>query len=504
MNKRQEEKNNRLKNLSDSIVNCKLSVVGRAFSTRAGQLSLQVLVLGSVAIVLISGFVVWTDTYVKSVSRDVDKSQAFTIAEAGIEYYRWHLAHAAQDFRDGQATSTGPYIHPYYDKSNKKIGQFELVITAPASGSTIVAIQSTGKVDTDPTVSKIIKVKMGLPSFARYSVASNADIRFGAGTQVYGQLHSNGGIRFDGVAYNVVTSAKATYDDPDHGGGSEFGVHTHSGTTDPLPPTAVPVRNDVFKAGRQFPVPAVDFTGITADLAAMKAAAQTSSGYYKAASGSKGYEIVLKTNDVFDIYKVTALTSASNNCANNSSQTTGWGTWTVSNKSLVTANVPFPANGIIFIEDDLWISGQINTARLNIAAGRFPVNPSTYASITTNANLLYTNYDGQDVIGLIAQNDVNVGLGAADTLRVDAALIAQNGRVGRYHYASQCGTGYTRTQITSYGMIGTNQRYGWAYTDGTGYQTRIIIYDGNLLYAPPPNFPITASQYDIIGWEEVK
>jgi cytochrome b subunit of formate dehydrogenase len=79
MNKRQEEKNNRLKNLSDSIVNCKLSVVGRAFSTRAGQLSLQVLVLGSVAIVLISGFVVWTDTYVKSVSRDVDKSQAFTI-----------------------------------------------------------------------------------------------------------------------------------------------------------------------------------------------------------------------------------------------------------------------------------------------------------------------------------------------------------------------------------------------------------------------------------------
>jgi hypothetical protein len=53
-------------------------------------------------------------------------------------------------------------------------------------------------------------------------------------------------------------------------------------------------------------------------------------------------------------------------------------------------------------------------------------------------------------------------------------------------------------------MIATNQRYGWAWTDGTGYQNRVITYDGNLLYGPPPNFPITASQYDIIKWDEVR
>jgi hypothetical protein len=158
----------------------------------------------------------------------------------------------------------------------------------------------------------------------------------------------------------------------------------------------------------------------------------------------------------------------------------------------------------MFFEDDLWVSGQINTARLTIAAARFPVSASTYASITTNADLKYTNYDGQDVLALIAQRHVNVGLSSSDTIRIDAALIAQNGRVGRYHYASQCSTGYTRTAITSYGMIGTNERYGWAWTDGTGYQTRTITYDGNLLYAPPPSFPITANQYDIISWDETK
>src|SRR5262249_35430570 len=147
-------------------------------SSRAGQLSLQVLILGSIATVIMSGFVLWASDYVKNVQRGGSKEQAFTIAEAGIEYYRWHLAHLPQDFQDGTASSTGPYIHPYYDKDGNRIGEFDLVITPPATGTTILAIQSTGKVDWDPTVSKIISVKMGLPSFARYSVAANADMRF--------------------------------------------------------------------------------------------------------------------------------------------------------------------------------------------------------------------------------------------------------------------------------------------------------------------------------------
>lgn len=476
----------------------------RLKASSSGYLSLQVLILGSISVFLIAGFVVWADTFVTSVSRGLDKSQAFTIAEAGIEYYRWHLAHSPQDFRDGSTTPNGPYIHPFYEKSGDRVGQFELMITPPASGTTIVTIQSTGKVDNDPTISKVIKVKMGLPSFARYSVAANADIRFGEGTEVYGQLHSNGGIRFDGIAHNLVTSALSTYDDPDHSGGNEFGVHTHLAPTDALPPAAVPVRNDVFMAGRKFPVPAIDFNGITSDLANLKATAQ-SSGYYRGASGYQGYEIVLKTTDAFDVYRVNSVSNVSTSCRNNSnSSVAGWGSWSVASRTLLASNVAFPASGILFFEDNLWVSGQINTARLTIGAGRFPVNPSTYASIITNADLLYTNYDGQDVIGLIAQNDVTVGLSSDNDLKIDAALIAQNGRVGRYHYASQCGSNYSRQKIALYGMLASSQRYGWAYTDGTGYQTRVITYDGNLLYGPPPNFPITASQYDIISWEEVK
>ena len=128
-------------------------------------------------------------------------------------------------------------------------------------------------------------------------------------------------------------------------------------------------------------------------------------------------------------------------------------------------NYPIPTNGLVFVEDHVWVEGQINTARVTIASGKFPDNSSTRTSITVNNDLLYTNYDGQDVIALIAQNNFNVGLVSEDDLRIDAALMAQNGRVGRYYYSSSCaisGTQYwKRLTLTLYGMIGTYQRYGF-------------------------------------------
>jgi hypothetical protein len=53
-------------------------------------------------------------------------------------------------------------------------------------------------------------------------------------------------------------------------------------------------------------------------------------------------------------------------------------------------------------------------------------------------------------------------------------------------------------------MLASDLRYGWAYTDGTGYTNRVIIYDANLLYGPPPSFPLTASYYTPIFWNEKK
>ena len=66
-------------------------------------------------------------------SRAENNAQAFAIAEAGIEYYRWHLAHAPAGFQDGTGHA-GPYVHNYYDKDGNQIGQFTLDDHAAAAG----------------------------------------------------------------------------------------------------------------------------------------------------------------------------------------------------------------------------------------------------------------------------------------------------------------------------------------------------------------------------------
>jgi len=478
-------------------------------TNKKGLVLVNTIVFGTIATILIIGLTSWFGVTIKGSRNLNNREQAFHIAEAGIEYYRWHLAHDQDDYKDGQTTN-GPYTHDFFNKDGQKIGEFMLNITPPASGSTVVTIQSTGKVEADSSISRTIKAQLAIPSFAKFSVIADADMRFGEGTEIFGPIHSNGGVRFDGVAHNVVSSSKQTYDDPDHTGNNEYGVHTHRSPADPLPPATVPTRSDVFEAGREFPVPAVDFDGIISDLSTIKTKAQ-SDGRYFAASGYSGYLVEFLTNDTFNLYTVRSLFSPHSSCTNYLSQD-DWGSWSIDSTSLL-GTYTNPTNGLIFIEDNVWVSGQINNARITLAAGRFPDTPSNRRSITINNDLKYTNYDGSDVISLIAQNNINIGLVSEEDLQIDAALIAQHGRVGRYYYIGPynsdgnkpgCSPNDIKSIITLNGMIGSKNRYGFAYTDGNGYTTRSINYDANLLYSPPPDFPLTSDRYEVISWEEVE
>ncbi len=484
----------------------------RIENQKKGSILIQVIAFMAIGTILLSGFVGWGMMAVR-VSRHTEvRDQAIQIAEAGIDYYRWHLAHSPSDFQDGTAT-TGPYVHQYYDKQGNPLGSFSLTVTPPPVGSTLVTIKSVG---TAGSTTRTVQTRLAKPSLAKYAVVANSFMNFGPGTEIFGPIHSNGGIRFDGLAHNIVTSALTSFDDPTHGGGNEFGVHTHIAPTDPLPPAAVPSRSDVFQVGRTFPVPAVDFAGLTANLAQIKTDAQANGVYY-APSGGQGYHITLKTTGKFDIKRVNSLFPAPGGCTNAQAEA-NWATWSIGTgggaETVVASNVDLPSNGLIFVEDNLWIDGQIQNARLTIAAATFPDVPATRKNIIVNGNLLYTYYDGTDVLSLMAQNDVIVGLKSADTQRIDGALIAQNGRTGRNYYASACGAEYRRSSITLYGMVGTYQQYGFAWSGATfgcpdgstrssGYCTRSITYDANMLYGPPPSFPLTTSQYQIVSWDEI-
>lgn len=478
-----------------------------------GLVLINVLVFGVIAILVTTSLVNWGATMLKATRQLASREQAMQIAEAGIDYYRWHLAHAPNDYKDGTATTTnGPFIHDFKDKDGNVIGQFALTITPPPNGSTLIKIKSKGTVLEAPDVHRTIQVSMAIPSLARYAMVTNSVVYYGAGEEVFGPIHSNKGVGFlsgnpPPRVHNIVTSALATFNP---GSGLKLGVYTTVPTADPTPTTTpaqvIPNRPDVFMGGRQFPVAVVDFTSITSDLSALKVLAQSASGFYRASSGSNGYRIVLRTNDTFDLYKVNSRLSAPNGCSNSQNQS-GWGTWSINTTGGATTllgNFPFPSNGIMFFEDHIWVEGTIDGARLTIAAGVFPVNASTYRNIIVNNNLLYTNFDGSDAIGLIAQGDFLLGLRSSNDLTIHGALIAQNGATKRYYYGGSCGTGIRNT-LTTYGMFGSNGQGYFSYGfNVSGYNYQPATYDANFLYAPPPNFPLTSNQYSILSWEEVK
>lgn len=420
------------------------------------------------------------------------REQAFQIAESGIQFYRWYLAHEVEgrtaqqieDFWDtgnpyGVAT---PYEAEYRDPNGDAIGKYSLTVTPPADGSTEVTVRATGWTYRFPDATRIIQVRFRKPAWSEYIVLANDDLRFGAGTEVFGKIHSNQGIRFDGLAHNIVSSALSTYNDPDHTGANEFAVHTHDSPTDPAPPTAVPDRSDVFESGREFPVASVDFTGVLGDLSNMKtqALAGTNGSLYFDNS-NQGQHIILNTDDTFSIRTVRSFIASTNEI----NQYQGnWSTYTI------------PNDGVIFVENNVWLEGTVNGKRVTIVAAN--LISSSEKSIYIGKDIRYTNYDCTDVIGIVGQSDVEIYKGSEDDLRIDGAMIAQSGRVGRTHYT---GGGATKTLLTIYGAIASNERYGFAWTDGTGYQTRNLYYDNNLLYCPPPFFP-TGTQYEMDLWQE--
>jgi hypothetical protein len=489
-----------------------------------GDILLSVIVFAAIAVTIIIGLTNWGATMLMGIRTVAAREQALQIAEAGVDYYQWHLAQSPNDYKDG-TTMSGPYVHNFYNRDGDLLGTYSLTITPPLIGSTIVKIASVGTLASS-TITRKVQESLAIPSLARFAVIADDNMNFGSGTTVNGPIQSNKGIHFDGIANNLVSSALTTYTDPDSTSctnANSWAVHTCSGSDDPTYPTALPSRPDVFASGRKVSVPAFDFSSLTQNLGQLQTLAQQGGKEWMPSKDShgnsaSGYHIIFKVDPTthltsYDMYTVTALVGAPGNCGNDStalSQVKGpqyyqWGTWSISTQSLI-GNYPIPGNGIIFVDDDVWVDGTISNARVTIASGY--INPGSnlnnYTNITVNTNLKYTNTNGTDVIGLIAQGNINSGLASDDSYEIDGALVAENGRVGRFYYSSDCGSSYKRTALTLYGMIATAVRYGFAYNDNTGYATRNINYDGNLLYGPPPSFPQATTQYQVISWQQLQ
>lgn len=453
--------------------------------------------------------------------QNIASAQALHIAEAGVSYYRWVLYHDHEEYCNKEtcinAAPYGPYgPYQYKDSSGQNIiGYYELYITPPPiNGSTIVTVKSVGWVDGKPNLKREIEVQCGIPSWSTYASLVDEAINYGSDAEVWGPIHSNTGVRFDGIAaHNLVSSSKTFYDDDS----DYFGVYK---TGDPTPSGNPPINLPNpdwpnFVAGRIFGptiAPVISFNLLDVHVGDIYSLA-TSSGLIfdpdastdpfanawgrncSSAGGAcdEGYHIRLKNNNKFDISKVSAVRAS---CGG------------VPSKSILTetdtTEFDIPLNGIIFVKHSLWIDGIINNSRVTILAFTDPIsNPSGTGDIYSTNDLLYTNYDGTDVIGLIAQRDFNIGEYCEDDLRIDAAIIAKNGRVWRDNF-STCSSA-VRSKLTMFGTTASKLRPYNTYTSSgiirSGFSSRDYHYDNNLTFAPPPHYP-TTGEYTFISWKE--
>ena len=414
----------------------------------------------------------------------VAREQAFQIAEAGANYYQWHLNFFPDDFWDGNASTTpGPYVHDYVDSATgKTIGRFSLQISRPTLGSTIVNIVSTGYTLESPQTTRTVTVRFGIPSLATYSFLANGQVWIGSTESVSGQFFSNGGIHFDGSGNAPIMSAKQTY--------ACTPLFNCSPTT--TKPGIWGSANQATRNFWQYPVPNVDFFAITANLSTLKSDAQTG-GIYLPPSNAQGYSLVFKNDGTIDIYTVTSLA----NDPRGQDTNLIWHNESIDYQNrILLDNVPMPDNGAIFVEDNVWVEGTVQ-GRATVAAGVLPYNINVAPNIMIPNNIIYAARDGSDALGLLSQKNILVTYLSPNNLEIDAALIAQNGAVERYYYQSN-----TKNSITVYGAIASNETWTWSWNSPvtSGYVNTNTTYDSNLLYSPPPDFPLSSAGYRQISW----
>ena len=455
-----------------------------------GSLLIFIVVLIFIFSVVMLGLLSYATTQLRVINGSVDKEVAFQIAEAGTNYYEWHLAHFVSDYADGtgqiNCNPCGPYVHNFVDSdTNLTLGQYSLTITPPGVGSTVVTVQSTGYTTAQPKLKRIVTVRYGIPSLAQYAFLTNSDAWIGANESVNGEFLTNGGVRFDGTGNAPIMSAKQTYS-----------CQSWSGS--PCPTTKPGIWGSAPQATQnfwQFPVANIDFSTITSNLATMKNSAQTA-GIYLAPSNKQGYSLVFKSKGTVDIYTVTSLQN----------DPTGWDVNNVAHNQSIDynartfqSNQAIPANGIIYVEDRVWVEGTVK-GRVMVAAAKLPYNVNTAPDIIVPNNIVYAAKDGTNSLGLLAQQDFLVSYLSPNNLEIDAAIIAQNGSDQRYYYP-----GNIENTITIFGAVASYGTWTWSWVDGggnivSGYTNTNTTYDSSLLYSPPPSFPLSSSGYQQISW----
>ena len=415
-------------------------------------------------------------------NRAVKQETAFQIAEAGLNDGRWRLVHNDED--------TSTLSKDVSDPFGGVLGSYEVTFEKHA-GAKLFTLTSVGVTNTPIQETVTLEAQYGIPSVAQYALVSNENLFISPNGEVAGKVHANGGVRMDGQSDSSVTSAVATYVCPIHHG------------------CALEEKPGVWGSGEDeslwdFPVAPIDYAGMILDFIDMKSDAQTAGSYY-GPSDNEGYHIVFNDDNTYTLYEVLARRAPiPSYLPDTDFQTLSHDILT----ELIVGTYTIPAEGIILVEDDVWIEGEIRS-HVTLGAAVFPDHPSTRPDIILNGDISYGDVrDGTRMFAAISQGNIYIPFYAAEEkLELDGAYIAQHGRVARRHYVGLEAEHITKDELEVYGMIASNQEpiFSWEVLSDpvSGYIDVELSYDPHLLFGPPPLIP-DSGDYALRSWEYIE
>ncbi len=467
-------------------------------SLKGGYLLIYVLIFSSVFFVILSSFVTFIITQSRLIEQRIQFEQAGQIAEAGLNYYKWFLAH----YPNSTTTSvTGVYSDPELGP----IGEYQLALASTTYCGTIMSRQvvSTGFTYDNPGVTRIMQARYARPNVAEFSFIINSNVWAGDDRIINGPYHSNGGVRMDGTHNSSVTSGQATWScSPSFGctpTSTRNGVFTTTANANPA----------LF----EFPSAPINFGAITVDLTDIETRARTGGGIFLPPSGGFGYHVIFNSTNTITVRRVTNTQSYWGYTSESDWQTERHVMSATSTPTIYT----IPANcPVIAIQDKVWLEGTI-PAKVTIAASH-ATSTASNPSIILQGNLNYTSPTTSGLLA-IAEQDVLIGVNVPDNMVLNGIFIAKNGRYGRNHYCQSCTSGgnsrglpnnldpfVIRNSETHNGTIVSNGRVGTQWTSGgvttSGFRDRYTSYDRNLVESPPPFIPETSDVYEFSDWRD--
>jgi hypothetical protein len=361
---------------------------------------------------------------------------------------------------------------------------YSLRIQPPATaGSDTVTIQSTAQVGrgAPSPVTRSVQSQVRPESIADYQMISNTSIKYGSTATTTGKLYSAQDINHQGTALapvyaaHYVCSSNYTTCPGSNQPSSVFKAKAYDSTTTPA-----------FKD--QFKTP-IDFGQFTQARLDIKDAATANGTAFNDPTAS-AWEVQFLSNGTAKVFKITGTPDPGSSISK-----TGIGCPTTISTPPVTPTYLYFEQSVIVSDanSSQWRDSCGSTVgpRPSVVDGRITV--ATKGNVYIGGNITYEK-PGDDVLGLIAAQDVIITNYTPSNLTWRAASLAQSGQ-WRTNRDQPDGNHASMT------YIGSQTTYGGGYA--SMFDDRNYQYDDTLLYQRPPLYPLISGSWNTVYWHEV-